>query len=359
MTQLSYAALVSHLHRAGMPIREIGSEGRLAITKAAGRVIAATFSQDGENLFWSNPLLTDEQFTVERWVELIGGPGGERLWFSPELDYNWDGAPNWRTLENYKVPAEIDPGAYEFLEEGPDYISMRCAGAASVHGLDRRVGFEVLRRIRLAPSPIQRKELEAAHVDYLGIETSHRIRMLDETTTGRLGLWHLLQVPAQSVLVVPIKRASVPGGMLQSYALPGNWQEREHHISWLLNGVQNAKLGLSSKVLTGRSAVLRRLKSKAWCMIIRDFPVNPAGTYIDHPHGVPRNDQAFQAWDGLGFGEMEFHSPGLDASGGPKLYEESDRLWAFGGGARAISYLAERLLKVDADCILRELTPLA
>jgi hypothetical protein len=354
MTQPSYASLVANLRRADVPIREIGSRAKVAVTKAAGRIIAAAFTESGENLFWSNPLLMDESFTVQRWTELIAGPGGERLWFSPETDYNWDGAPNWQTLENYRVPAEIDPGTYEFVEEGPEVISMRSCGVAPVHGVDRRVGFEVLRRIHLAPSPIEHEELEALRVDYLGVETSHRLRMIDDTRSGRLGLWHLLQVPAQSLLVVPIKPVDVPGGALQSYALPGSWEVHRDHMSWRFGGVEKAKIGLAAQVLTGRSAVFRRLQTNTWCMIIRDFPVDPVGTYFDHPHGVPRNDQAFQAWDGLGFGEMEFHSPGLDARRRPEVHKESDRLWAFGGDAKTIISLAMRLLKVDVDYLFRD-----
>jgi hypothetical protein len=46
-------------------------------------------------------------------------------------------------------------------------------------------------------------------------------------------------------------------------------------------------------------------------MIIRDFSVDPDAAYADHPYAIPRFDQAFQAWDGFGFGEMEFCSSGL------------------------------------------------
>lgn len=91
-----------------------------------------------------------------------------------------------------------------------------------------------------------------------------------------------------------------------------------------------------------------------WCMIIREFPVDAAGTYIDHPHGLPRRDQAFQAWDGLGFGEVEFHSCALDAETGPRDLRESDRLWIFGGASAAIMNLGRHLLHVNVgDLCLR------
>jgi hypothetical protein len=82
-------------------------------------------------------------------------------------------------------------------------------------------------------------------------------------------------------------------------------------------------------------------------LIVRQFSADPKATFGDHPYGVPRSDQVFQAWDGYGFGEMEYHSPLLNAAQGPRELTESDRLWAFGGTSRAIVALASRLLGLD------------
>jgi hypothetical protein len=68
---------------------------------------------------------------------------------------------------------------------------------------------------------------------------------------------------------------------------------------------------------------------------------------------LPRDDQVFQAWDGLGFGEMEYHSPVLDAERGPRNLREQDQLWAFGGSAPATAALADILLRVDIRELLR------
>jgi hypothetical protein len=67
---------------------------------------------------------------------------------------------------------------------------------------------------------------------------------------------------------------------------------------------------------------------------------------------VPRNDQALQAWDGYGFGEMEYHSPVLDGERGPRELAESDQLWAFGGAAQPIVALASRLLRLDIAYVI-------
>jgi hypothetical protein len=59
-----------------------------------------------------------------------------------------------------------------------------------------------------------------------------------------------------------------------------------------------------------------------------------------------------QAWDGLGFGELEFHSPVLDAQRGPRTVREKDQLWAFGGSAQSIAAIADALLQVDIRALL-------
>jgi hypothetical protein len=85
---------------------------------------------------------------------------------------------------------------------------------------------------------------------------------------------------------------------------------------------------------------------------VRQFPVDESARYGDHPVGVPRDDQVFQAWDGLGFGEMEFHSPVLDAERGPRKLRQTDQLWAFGGAAHTIAAVADSLLNVDIRALL-------
>jgi hypothetical protein len=352
--QSSYAQVSAHLRKASIPVAELGSDAKVAVTLAAGRVVAMRFSNEGKNLLWSNPLLSDTQLVKMHPEKLIGGYGGDRLWLSPELIYSWDGKPDWKAFANYKTPAAMDPGAYEIVKKDSQSITLHATGELVVHGADRRVGFDVLRTIRMAESPLPKSNPLMQGVDYVGIETSHVLKVAAGTRVGTIDLWHLMQVPAGAVLIVPIKKTASPVQMRPlSYAAPGGWTEEPGHILWRFGGTAHAKFGLSSAALTGRSAVLRELEPGRWCMIVRQYPVDPKGKYGDHPYGEPRSDQAFQAWDGFGFGEVEFHSTVLDAELGPRELKESDQLWAFGGSAQAISALAFRLLAVDVGSVMK------
>ena len=351
----TYAEVVDDLHQASIPVRELAGSGSVAITLAAGRVVAMAFSKDSPNLMWSHPQLNDAALVKNHPEKLVGGFGGDRLWFSPELDYHWRGAPDWKEFSNYQAPAATDPGAYQFIGASKDSVELRAQGKLTAYGQTQPVGFEVRRGIRMTPSPISRTDPLMQGVDYVGIETSNTLKLDPAAKTGRMDLWHLLQMPVGSVLIVPLKStAGEKDKTPLSYGLPGAWIRKRDHIHWRYGGEAHAKFGLSAAALTGRTAVLRKLDAMRWCMIVRQFTADPNAEYGDHPYNTPRKDQVFQAWDGYGFGEMEYHSPVLDAQHGARELKETDRLWAFGGSPQSIAKIAVRLLGVDVSAVFRE-----
>jgi hypothetical protein len=204
----------------------------------------------------------------------------------------------------------------------------------------------------MAQPPLSLDDPLMRSVRYVGIEAVHELTIQEETRTGEIDLWHLLQTPVGSILIVSLR----PGHRTQplSYGLPGAWQTTPNSVIWRIEGNTNAKIGIAAEALTGRAAILRRLSSEQWCLMVRQFPVDVSARYGDYPEGVPRDDQVFQAWDGLGFGEMEFHSPVLDAERGPRNLREKDQIWAFGGSAQTICALADILLHVDIRGLLSE-----
>lgn len=343
-----YSEVIGNLLKASVPIRQLGDRGKIAVTPAAGRVAAIAFSSEDENLLWSHPQLGETELVQHHPEKLVGGIGGDRLWFAPELAYHWDGKPDWATFGNYKTPTAMDPGKYRFAKQDLQSITLVAEGELPVHGASHLVGFEVERTIRLVEPPLREHDQLMSGVEYVGIESSHMLKFSKSTHAGAIGLWHLLQIPVGAVLVVPVKGTEVQFKPL-SYGLPGSWVQMSDHIMWRYGGEARAKFGLSAVVLKGRSAVLRELEPARWCMIVRDFPVDPNARYADHPYNEPRTDQAFQAWDGYGFGEMEFHGPAIEAKQGPREIRESDRLWAFGGTPKKIAAIAARLLGVDVS----------
>ena len=347
-----YSQVITDLTRAGIPVRELHGNGHVAVIPAAGRILALAFSKAGPNLLWSNPALGDTALVKATPEKLVGGFGGERLWFAPELRYHWLGEPDWRGLKNYQVPPDTDPGRYAFFDVGPDVVALTGMGRLPVRGSEQYLDFAVERRIRLTEPPLPFNHPQMRGVDFAGVETAQTLTIDKGTRSGEIDLWHILQLPVGSVLVVPLRcgRQTEP----LSYGLPGTWQVTPTALVWRFEGSANAKIGIAAAALTGRAAALRRLEADRWCLIIRQFPVDPAARYGDYPNGVPRADQVFQAWDGMGVGEMEYHSPVLDAEQGPRTWQDQDYLWAFGGSTDAITALADSLLHVDVRSFLTQ-----
>jgi hypothetical protein len=351
MTQSIYSKVVSDLLAASVPVRELkASTGCVAVTLAAGRVIAMAFDSDQPNLLWSHPHICDRELIDRN----PGGFGGDRLWFGPELAYNWHGEPDWEDFSNYAPPPAMDPGTYAFLDDkNCSSVALQAQGELPYYDGAGSMGFEVYRSIRMAQSPVSTSDVMMRDVDYVGIEMSHVLSISEGTRAGTIDLWHLLQVPQGDVLIVPLNAgvdARTP--RVLSYTQPGDWIEKPDHLMWRYGGESKAKMGISAVSLTGRSAVVRKLSADRRCLLVRQFPVDPTAHYGDHPFGVQRTDQAFQAWDGFGFGEMEFHSPIASAAEGPREIKELDYLWAFGGKSEAIITLASRLLGVEIDYLL-------
>jgi hypothetical protein len=344
-----YSRIISDLDKATVAVAELHGPGAVAVTLAAGRIAALAFSKDEPNLLWTHPDLGNAPLV--RANGLVGGIGGDRLWFSPELRYHWIGKPDWRGLGNYKVPADTDPGRYRFVDSEPGVVALAAEGRLAVQGSDESLAFRVERRIRMAQSPLPHADSLMRGVRYVGVESDHELTIQEETRTGEIDLWQLLQTPVGSILIVPLRAGHRTQPL--SYGLPGDWRITSNSLVWRIAGNTNAKIGIAAQALTGRAAILRWLPSKQWCLIVRQFPVDESARYGDYPAGMPRDDQVFQAWDGLGFGELEFHSPVLDGARGPRNLRQTDRLWAFGGSARSIAALADVLLQVDVEALLR------
>lgn len=345
---LTYAEIVDSLSRARVPVRHLHGPGHVAITLAAGRVVAMAVDCDGPSLLWSNPTLGDAELIRNHPERAAGNLGGDRLWFAPELDYFWDGVPDWHHFSNYQVPPELDPGSYEFVDTGPNAISLRADIRVPNRATGNTIEFTVERTICMAAPPIGLKDGAYGDVKYVGIKTFHRVELDPSTTTGRLDLWHLLQVPPGSLLIVPLKsdeQARSDAPLL--YCGSPAWSRINDCILWRCLGTRGTKFGLSSTVLTGRTGVIRSIAPEQLCLIVREFSVSPRACYGDHPYDTPRTDQALQIWDGLGFGELEHHSPMLSAEHGQHSLQESDYLWAFTGTTHSIRALAIDLLGTE------------
>ncbi len=339
-----YADTVAALGAAGLPVRELRGAGCAAVTLAAGRLVALAFEDGDVNLLWTHPDLDDSATVRDRPETLTGGIGGDRLWFSPELRYHWRGAPDWDGFGNYHVPVEADPGGYAFTSSVDGAIAMAMSANLPTNDGTPPLEIAVEREFRAAPMPLSAADPLMTGISYVGVETRNRLTLAPDARAGTIDLWHLMQVPVGSIAIMPVRTPAAP---VLCYGRAGDWELHGDHVAWRYGGTANAKLGLGADDVTGRTGLIRDLGAGRRALIVRDHQLGRAGDYADHPYGDPRRDQVVQAWDGFGFGELEYHSVALDAAAGPRELTGTDRIWAFGGEPAALASIAHALLGVD------------
>lgn len=341
------------LEAAGLPIREIkGASGCAAVTLAAGRIVAFAFSEAEPNLLWTHPDIEHPDIVANRPETLAGGIGGERLWFSPELDFHWKGKPDWTTFANYAPPAETDPGIYRFESPEADAIALTASPLLPTTTGAPAVQLSVSRRVALACLPTELDESLMAGVLFAGLVGRHTLELGASVRTGKAALWHLWQAPVDSVAIVPLRKGWTNAPL--AYGHPGDWSIEADHIAWRFGGDANAKLGVSVGAAAGRLGLVQRLTAGRWALIVREHPVDRERAYCDHPYGTPRTDQVVQMWDGFGFGEVEYHSPAVDGKDGPRKIEDHDIIWAFGGPPAKIAAIGRVLLGVGIERYLSD-----
>ncbi len=109
------------------------------------------------------------------------------------------------------------------------------------------------------------------------------------------------------------------------------------------------KIGLQTLAVTGRAGYLYPAGAR-WALVVRNFGVDPAALYGDHPWDDPAAPgSAVQACnvsnERLGhFSEMEYHVPALGGGGGVQRSEDVSQVWAFRGPGLIIRKLAGLLL---------------
>ncbi len=269
--------------------------GSVTLMPERGRVLQVTVS--GRKMLWENPGWPGD------W-----NVGGDRLWVSPELAWNW------KTLKKvdftkHSVPKAMDPGKWRLEEYGKGYC--RVKRDAVLRHLHRKgkVRLTLARHYTLLEgldAPLFRK--------CVAYRTDDELRVRSGIPGQAVGLWSLAQVPAGGTLYIPCRgRASY-----RDYFTPAPKRLRRkqgHILCFDITGRDQYKIGVSPSMACGTFAYARR-SGTSYLVLLRRFFPQPWREYCD----VPMSDRssggdAVQAYndggDFGGFGEMEYHSPAL------------------------------------------------
>ena len=272
-------------------IRWRTAAGTITLLPSRGRVLQVNVG--GVEAYWVNPRWTGD------W-----NVGGDRLWLSPEADFNWP--TRHVDFSKYIVPAAVDPGRWELERHERGFCQVRQQVTVPHMHKAVKVRGELRRSFTMVELP------DAPGL--MAYRTDNELQLVDGPVGQGVGLWSLLQVPKGGEMIIGCRRK----GMFRTHfgTVPARLRQiRKGEVRLRITGDHQYKIGVPNDIPTGRMVYARPVGEK-YLVIARQFFPQPWRAYCDAPlsaRGTPGDAvQVYNDSGALGgFGEMEFHSPAL------------------------------------------------
>ena len=341
--------LVNVLKKVGKPTRVFKSPdgSRVLVLPYGGRVLGLFSPGSEENFYWTHSALESAEtarafYASDQWHN----SGGDRTWLAPEADLFF---PNFPKLDRYFQQRSLDPGYYQVVEmDGGFKLTNRLT--VSLARSKENATLRITKSFGPAPNPLRyERGLDLSGLEYAGYTQSTSLELLGQSKgiEAKVGLWNLVQMPHGGDLLIPTYSRTEPLRVFGS--IPGkDLLVSDHLVRYRMRQKGEHKISLRAIATCGRVGYLYPSRDK-WCLIIRNFAVNPSGEYVD----VPWNDtdhygfstQACNVNSGLGqFSELEYHIPAVGHGAGRTHCDDEAQVWAFRGPERQVTRVRERLL---------------
>lgn len=305
---LNFEQIVELLKSVGVPYWVMGTRetGRALMVEEGARVLAMAPPGSDRNVLWGHPGVADVTERPGLNAVGAGGMGGIRLWHGPEQAYMWNGATDAETFSTYVIQKSMDPGRYAVNQVSDTRCIVQGGGTVIDYRTGGEVKFEVRRIVEIFRPKLAG---QIAGVAGVGIRFQNVLRLVEGGAEARIDMWHLMQLPVPALVGAFVREGAVP----EVYFNPskaGGWVVEDGRFSWMAKGERMAKLGLATGDLAGSLFAIRECNGSAdvW---LWNVPNLAESEYVDFAAGSERNDQVAQYWDGFGFCEVEYHSPGV------------------------------------------------
>jgi hypothetical protein len=249
------------------------------------------------------------------------------------------------------LPTQIDPGAYKLSWSGEGEIRLAENLALQTYNTTSTTKhLSISRTVRKAENPLrylQNCEDLMSHVVFAGYE--HILAISEKKRDAIMSeIWTLTQLKPGGTLTI----CCLPGAKHTDYydPVPADLQTIEpHHIHVKITGSCRFKVGYKAAAVVGRVGYALKWVDSQWCLIIRNFFVNPSSTYCEEPHHSPHcQGHAIHVYnDGGplgGFGELECNGQTIGGETGLSAMKDSMFLWVFCGDRERISKISSQLL---------------
>lgn len=328
--------LVSVLKKVGKPTRVFKSPDgtRVLILPYGGRVLGLFAPGSADNFYWTHSALESVAtarafYGSDQWHN----SGGDRTWLAPEVDLFF---PDFPKRDRYFQQRSLDPGNYQVVETNGRF---KLVNRLTVNLSRTRTNatLRITKSFGPAPNPLRcERGLNLSALEYAGYTqfTSLELLGLSQGIEAKIGLWNLVQMPHGGDLLIPTYSRTEP------HRVFGDIPDRDLLVSdrlvrYRMRQRGEHKISLRAIATCGRVGYLYR-NAEQWCLIIRNFTVNPSGDYVDAPWTDPGYEgfstQACNVNSGLGrFSELEYHIPAIGLVTGRTRCEDAAQVWAFRG----------------------------
>ena len=342
-------ALVNVLRNVGKPTRIYQSPdgSRVLVLPYGGRVLGLFAAGSGENFYWSHPALESVEtarafYASDQWHN----SGGDRTWLSPEADLFF---PNFPKLDRYFQQRSLDPGSYGVVEENGGFRLVNRL-TVSLSRIKKNATLRITKSFGPAPNPLRHERgLDLAGLEYAGYTQYTALELVggSKLLRAQIGLWNLVQMPHGGDLLIPTYSRTEPLRVFGS--IPDkDLVISDHLVRYRMRQKGEHKISLRAIATCGRVGYLYASGNR-WCLIVRNFTVNPSGEYVDVPwkdtgyYGF--STQACNVNSGLGqFSELEYHIPAVGHGTGRTRCQDEAQVWAFRGTKPQISRVCRLLI---------------
>jgi hypothetical protein len=321
---------------------------KLEFLPFGARVLGLFAADSDENFYWTNPALRQVEtaralFAREGWQNT----GGDRTWIAPELDTFFTDA----NLDKYWQPRQLDMSEYR-LECDRGGLQLSQEMKLHLARSNSEVSLRLTKWFGPAANPLRYDSDRAAiaGVQYAGYTQRVAMQSLDKVSSSSslVAIWNLIQLPEGGEMIAPIYSRTVPQPCFGNVP-PDHVTVEDHVVRMNMELRGSHKLALKATATCGRVGYAYR-QGDAYALVIRNFPVNPSGKYID----VQRQDMQDFGYavqlcrvDEAEFGsfcELEYHVPAWGDLPDPARSEDVSQVWAFRGDRTAIDAVARKLL---------------
>ncbi len=347
---MQYPTLLEHLRHADLQQETFHAPnnhgGKFVVTPHGARVLGLFPHADDDNLYFLNPELCGPN--VKKYLAAEHVLGGDRVWIAPERGLFFKGDT---LADGVMTQPSIDPGNWTIANHTATSIRFTNHFTATYsHIRNSIVRGTVERSIRGISNPLA-PDRQTPNVHFAGYEIASTFRLLESPKDDlHFGLWFLIQlvVPHGGYFYAPTLGKTA----ITDYYEPTGadyLRVENNHVRFKLDSIDRHKIGIRKTEAVGRIAFLSNEHDGKASLVIRNFLNDPSGHYADVPLHTPAGTQdSVQSYNHFGgptgFGELEFHTPGITRAMPEPVVTDTNQVWAFTGSRKSLVAIASFLL---------------